>query len=72
MDTSEWLTTPQAEKAADLDKGYIARLCREGKIEGQRVGRDWIVSRASLLAYLRKWDANAQLKETEEESTGNG
>ncbi len=68
MVTDEWLIIPKAAKAADLSAPQIRRLCQRGQLDCQKVGRDWIVSRASLLTYLRKWDANAELREIEEGS----
>ncbi len=45
-------------KEAAVISGYhpkhLGRLIRAGKIKAQKWGRDWQISRASLLAYLHK------------------
>jgi excisionase family DNA binding protein len=47
-----YLTTPQAEEMSGLSRNYLARLLREGVLEGQRIGRDWIIFRDSLDQFL--------------------
>lgn len=50
----EWITTKQAAKLSGYRVDYIQELLREGKIKGQKWVRDWQVSRASLLAFIRE------------------
>lgn len=50
----EWITTKQASKLSGYRVDYIQELLREGKIKGQKWVRDWQVSRASLLAFIRE------------------
>jgi hypothetical protein len=44
-----------SEAAADFgfNSGYIARLARQGKINGRQVGKKWYVEPESLRAYLK-------------------
>ena len=47
-----YLTTTQAEEFTGLSRNYLARLLREGVLEGQRIGRDWIIFRDSIDQFL--------------------
>jgi excisionase family DNA binding protein len=51
----DFISTKEAAKLADLSKEHIGWLLRHGKIEGRKIGRDWVVSRASVEAYARQW-----------------
>jgi excisionase family DNA binding protein len=46
-----WLTTEEAAKLVDYAPAYVRQLAIAGRIEAQKVGRDWLISQASLLAY---------------------
>jgi excisionase family DNA binding protein len=46
-----WITTEEAAKLVDYAPAYIRRLAISGRIEAQKVGRDWLISQDSLLAY---------------------
>ena len=37
-------------------RDYVARLCREGKVRGRRLGRLWYVDAESFAAFLRHHD----------------
>ena len=53
IDTSrECMTTPQASERSGLSKVHLARLLREGKIEGVQLGREWLVYADSLEKYV--------------------
>ena len=53
IDTSrECITTPQASERSGLSKVHLARLLREGKIEGVQLGREWLVYADSLEKYI--------------------
>jgi excisionase family DNA binding protein len=49
----EWITTKQAAEISGYHAEYIRRLIRSGDIEAQKLGRDWVMKRADLLAYVR-------------------
>lgn len=52
-----WLTTDQARILAGYATAYLRRLAHQGRIEARKVGRDWLISQESLLAYKARMDA---------------
>jgi excisionase family DNA binding protein len=48
---NDWLTTTEAARLTGYNIQYIRRLVRSNKVESKKWGRDWMISRASLLAY---------------------
>lgn len=52
-----WLTTDAAAELTGYQTPHIRQLARNGSIEGRKVGRDWLVSRESLLRYKARMDA---------------
>jgi len=48
-----WLTTQEAAKLTGYNVEHIRRLVRSGKLKAQKLGRDWVIDRTSLLEYLR-------------------
>jgi hypothetical protein len=50
----DWITTAEAVDLSGYNPRHIQRLLRTGAIKGQKWGQQWQVSRASLLAYVRK------------------
>ena len=53
IDTNrECITTPQAAERSGLSKVHLARLLREGRLEGVQLGREWLVYIDSLEKYV--------------------
>ncbi len=53
IDTNrECITTPQASERSGLSKVHLARLLREGRLEGVQLGREWLVYVDSLEKYI--------------------
>lgn len=50
---ADWITTAEAAKISGYNPAYLRELIRQGEVIAQKWGRDWQVSRASLLAYMR-------------------
>jgi excisionase family DNA binding protein len=50
----EYITVAAASKRSGLSMRHIARLLREGKIEGIKPGHDWLVRPAAVMEYLRQ------------------
>ena len=48
----EYITTTQAAKRSGLSNIYLARLLREGKLEGFQLAREWVVYTDSLENFL--------------------
>ncbi len=59
MDQSlgDWLTTEEAASLAGYHPNHIRRLIKAGEISARKWGHDWMVSRSSLLKYLRQVEA---------------
>jgi excisionase family DNA binding protein len=53
----ELVTTQQAADALDYTIQHTRLLIRKGQLEGTKLGRDWVISRASFDKFLR--DRNA-------------
>ncbi len=49
-----WLTTEDAAHLTGYNLEYIRRLVRTKKVQAKKWGRDWMVSQASLTAYMEK------------------
>jgi len=47
-----YMTTDEAAKLSGFTEQYIRKLIREKKIQGEKVRRDWILSRDSLEKFL--------------------
>lgn len=50
----DWITMAEATRISEYHPKHLGRLIRAGKIKAQKWGRDWQISRASLLTYVRK------------------
>jgi len=50
----DWITMAEAVTISGYHPKHLGRLIRAGKITAQKWGRDWQISRASLVAYTRK------------------
>ena len=51
---ADWITTAEAVRLSGYDVEYIRRLARSGKVKAQKWGREWQVSKSSLLAHKRQ------------------
>lgn len=47
----EQITTTEAAKILDRTPDWISRLCKEGILKAEKRGRDWWISKESVLAY---------------------
>jgi len=50
----DWITTAEAVKLTGYHRNHIHRLIRQGGVQARKFGPVWQVSRASLLAYVRR------------------
>ncbi len=50
----EWLTTRQAAQLIGYHPEYVRQLVKAGKVEAQKIGRDWLIQKNKLLAYTRR------------------
>ena len=49
-----WITTTTAAQLTGYHADHVRRLVLAGRVEARKFGRDWQVSRRSLLAYVRQ------------------
>lgn len=49
------MTSEEAARYAGLSQSQLTWLCRQGHIECRKFGRAWMVSRASVRAYMQRW-----------------
>jgi len=49
----DWPTIPRLHADYGYNEEYLRRLCRQGVIEGQKVGNQWIVDPVSFEAYYQ-------------------
>lgn len=54
MNGIQYISTKEAAKQLRVTMGWITQLINDGRLEGQKVGRDWVVSRTSLEAFKPK------------------
>jgi len=47
-----YITTPEASERSGLSTVHLARLLRNGKLEGVQLGREWLLYVDSLEKYL--------------------
>lgn len=51
-----WISTAEAADLTGYTAVYIRRLAKGKRIEAVKTGRDWLINRASLLAYKARMD----------------
>ena len=51
---TEWITTKEAAELAGYAPAYIRQLIARGRLNGRKLGRDWILDRSEVLAYAKK------------------
>jgi hypothetical protein len=49
----DWITVPEAARLADVTERWMRGLIKRNHVAGIKVGRNWVVSRASAAAYVR-------------------
>jgi excisionase family DNA binding protein len=50
--SDEWITTAQAAQITGYNAEHIRRLVRLGKVSSKKWGKEWMIDKASLLAYV--------------------
>jgi len=48
----QWITTTDAKTLTGYNAEHIRRLVRAGKIKSKKWGKEWMIERNSLLAYV--------------------
>jgi hypothetical protein len=62
---SEYLSAREAAALFSYSPDYISRLCRNGQVRSQRVGKSWFVERESLKAFALKSELEAEERKSE-------
>ncbi len=52
-----WISTQEAAEVTECSVTYMRRLASQGRITAQKVGRDWLIQRASVLAFCERMQA---------------
>src|SRR3989344_5429556 len=52
FDGNRYISAGEAASQADLTRDYLARLCKERKILGRRIGKQWYVNQDSLRSFI--------------------
>ena len=50
--TSELISVTEASEISGFTPAYIRRLIRQNRIEGVRIGRNWLTTRRAIQEYL--------------------
>jgi excisionase family DNA binding protein len=48
----DWITTAEAKSVTGYNAEHIRRLVRAGKVKAKKWGKEWMVEKNSLLAYI--------------------
>ena len=48
-----WITTAEAKSLTGYNAEHIRRLIRSGKVKAKKWGKEWMVEKNSLIAYLK-------------------
>ena len=52
FDEVKYICANDAAASSGLTRDYVARLCREGKLRGRQIGKNWYVNQESLSSFL--------------------
>jgi len=52
VNANEYLTTSEASETLGYTIQHTRRLVREGRLQGAKMGRDWMILRESLAEYV--------------------
>lgn len=59
---SEWITTKEAAKLTGYSAGYIRQLIARDRLDGQKLGRDWVLDKSEVLDYAHRMEQLGQDK----------
>ena len=60
MNINDFVTAEQAADISGYDEDYVRSLARQGKIQGQKFGKQWMISRNSLETYIKQQKAKKE------------
>src|SRR3989344_3831283 len=47
-----FVSAQEAAEISNLTRDYVARLCRDGRVRGRRIGKNWYVDELALKDFL--------------------
>lgn len=53
-DIADYITTEEAATKLGFNVIHVRAMIRDGKLEGLKAGRSWLVSKKAIEAYLKK------------------
>ena len=53
-DVTKWITTTEAAELTGYSSVTLRWLVREGRINGHKRGRDWLLDKEGVLAYVEE------------------
>lgn len=56
MPIEGWINTKEAAALTGYTRVYLRELIKRHRVEAVKVGRDWLINQASLLAYKEQMD----------------
>jgi excisionase family DNA binding protein len=54
FDPGDWITTKEAAELTGYNASYFRTLAGKGRIRARKLGRDWILDKAEVIAYAEE------------------
>ena len=70
VDLSGFVTIGEAVALTSYHDDYLRKLAREGTLAALKVGTNWLLDRADLVAYKSKMDALGKMKHAPKATRG--
>jgi excisionase family DNA binding protein len=51
---TEWITTKEAAELTGYTQSYIRKAIRRGRLDAQKIGRDWLMRKEGIMTYAEK------------------
>jgi len=48
-----YIGTREAAEIASVTTGYLRRLLAQGRLEGMKIGRDWLIKREVIIKFTK-------------------
>lgn len=64
LDGKRYISAKRAAEISEYSNDYIGQLCRSGKIEATRIGRNWYVEEASILGHKNSSQSDVKSDES--------
>lgn len=47
-------TSAEAAEVLGIDPSMVCKYCRDGRLDGEKIGRDWIIKKDALNKFARE------------------